>query len=78
MLEKREFSYCSKNKVGKRKNQKERGQCEVLRVTEQINNVENNVIKLVKNTVSIVNGGEEEEMNRVNKVNLVEINYEFN
>ena len=54
MLEKREFSYCSKNKVGKRKNQKERGQCEVLRVTEQINNVENNVIKLVKNTVSIV------------------------
>ena len=78
MLEKREFSYCSKNKVGKRKNQKERGQCEVLRVTEQINNVENNVIKLVKNTVSIVNGGEEEEMNSVNKVNLVEMNYESN
>ena len=78
MLEKREFSYCSKNKVRKRKNQKERGQCEVLRVTEQINNVKNSVIKWVKNTVSIVNGVEEEGINKVNKVNLVEINNEFN
>ena len=78
MLEKREFSYCSKNKVEKRENQKERGQCEVLRVTEQMNNVKNSVIKWVKNTVSIVNGGEEEGINKVNKVNLVEINYEFN
>ena len=43
-----------------------------------MNNVENSVIKWVKNTVSIVNGVEKEEINRVNKVNLVEINYEFN
>ena len=43
-----------------------------------MNNVENSVIKWVKNTVSIVNGVEKEEINRVNKVNLVEINYEYN
>ena len=43
-----------------------------------MNNVENSVIKWVKNTVSIVNGVEKKEINRVNKVNLVEINYEFN